>query len=93
MKRKDRHCRRDPEDGRELSNFLEPAHPGFDAIKMNNQDLHDEQADHQDDHSLDAVHTKQKQHQEWREDGSRATQVLHRPTARMRTSVGSNSGM
>ena len=57
MKRKDKHCRRAPGDGRQLLNFLEAAHPGFDAIKVNNQDLHDEQADHQDDHSLDAVHT------------------------------------
>jgi hypothetical protein len=48
MKRKDKHCRRDPEHGRQLLNFLEAAHPGFDAIKMNNQDLHDEKDDHRD---------------------------------------------
>jgi hypothetical protein len=48
MKRKDKHCRRDPEDGRQLLNFLEAAYPGFDAIKINNQDLHDEKDDHGD---------------------------------------------
>jgi hypothetical protein len=52
MKRKDKHCRRDPEAGRQLLNFLETAHPGFDAIKMNNQDLHDEKDDHEDDPSF-----------------------------------------
>jgi hypothetical protein len=51
MKRKDKHCRRDPEARRQLLNFLEAARPGFDAIKMNNQDLHDEKDDHEDDRS------------------------------------------
>jgi hypothetical protein len=60
---------------------------------MNNQDLHDEKDDHEDDHSFDAMRSKEKHHQKRREDRGRASQCVAQANGAHTASVGNNSGM